>query len=195
MMTNMTAELIDAVKAGDGDRVANLITSDPSLLSAKGPNGVSAILLAMYHGKPAIAQIFIDRGAVLDLHEAAATGQLERLRELLTNENINTASPDGFQPLGLACYFGHEEVARYLIEAGADVKLASENSMQVQPIHAATARRSPAIVRLLLDNGADPNARQQMGYTPLDAARQNGDEEIIDLLITRGAVDSAATGQ
>src|SRR5688572_24471049 len=61
-----------------------------------------------------------DRGALLDLHEAAATGHLERVRELSTPENVNSASADGFQALGLACYFGHEDVARYLLDAGAD---------------------------------------------------------------------------
>ena len=191
----MADELIESIKSGDGDRVAELLRRDPSLLSAKGPNGVSAVLLAMYHGKPDIAQLFIERGATLDLHEAAATGHIERLRELATPENVNTAGADGFQPLGLACYFGHRDVAEFLMSLGADVKLASENTMRVQPIHAATARRSLEIVRLLLENGADPNACQQMGYTPLDAARQNGDGAIAELLRSYGARDSAATGQ
>ena len=194
-MMSMSAELIEAVKAGDSDRVAGLLQRDPSLLSAKSPDGVSAILLALYHGKPEIARLFVDRGAVLDLHEAAATGMLERVKELATPGGVNDAGADGFQPLGLACYFGHEEVARFLIEAGADVHLASKNTMQVQPIHAAIARRSVELVKLLLESGADPNARQQMGYTPLDAARQNGDTEIIDLLRAHGARDSAASGQ
>lgn len=191
----MSAELIEAVKAGDSDRVAGLLQQDSSLLSAKSPDGISAILLALYHGKPEIARLFVDRGAVLDLHEAAATGRLDRLKELATPDRVNEAAADGFQPLGLACYFGHEEVAQYLIEAGADVSLASKNTMQVQPIHAATARRSFALVKLLLEHGADPNARQQMGYTPLDAARQNGDREIIELLTAHGARDSAASGR
>jgi ankyrin repeat protein len=172
-----------------------MLDADDSLLSARDQNGVSAVLLAMYHGKPAIAQLFIDRGAELDLHEAAATGRLERVRELAAAADVNTAGADGFQPLGLACYFGHEDVARFLLSAGADVKLASKNAMQVQPIHAATARRSASIVKLLLENGADPNARQQMGYTPMDAARQNGDREIMDLLSAHGARDRPATGQ
>ena len=188
-------ELIDAVKAGDAEKVVRLLDADSSLLSAGDANGVSAILLAMYHGKPAIAQLFIDRGARLDLHEATATGQIERVRELAPASDINAAGADGFQPLGLACFFGHEEVARFLISVGADVSLASKNTMQVQPIHAATARRSASIVRLLLENGADPNAQQQMGYTPMDSAVQNGDREIIDLLSAHGARGRAATGQ
>jgi ankyrin repeat protein len=193
-MIGMT-ELIDAVKAGDGEQVARMLNADASLLSSRDANGVSAILLAMYHGKAAIAQLFIDRGAPLDLHEAAATGQLERVRELAPASDINAAGADGFQPLGLACYFGHEEVARFLIGAGAGVTLASKNTMQVQPIHAATARRSVSIVRLLLENGADPDAQQQMGYTPMDSAMQNGDHEIIELLKAHGARGRAATGQ
>lgn len=186
-MTDMTTQLIEAVKAGDAARVRSLLAGDPSLLAAKGSNGVSAILLAMYHGKPEIARIFIEHRASLNLHEAAATGQFDRVRELATRENVNSAGADGFQALGLACYFGHEEVARWLIDAGADVNLAAENAMKVCPIHAAAARRSPALVRLLLEHGADANARQQMGYTPLHSAYQHDDREIIDLLVAHGA--------
>jgi ankyrin repeat protein len=40
---------------------------------------------------------------------------------------------------------------------------------------------------LLLDRGADVNARQQLGFTPLHAAAGNGDEAMADLLLARGA--------
>jgi ankyrin repeat protein len=45
---------------------------------------------------------------------------------------------------------------------------------------------------LLLDNGADPNARQQSGFTPLHSAAQHGATELAQLLIERGA-DPAST--
>jgi cytohesin len=48
-------------------------------------------------------------------------------------------------------------------------------------------------VRLLLEAGADPNARQEGGFMPLHAAAQNGDRESAEALLERGADASAAT--
>jgi ankyrin repeat protein len=52
------------------------------------------------------------------------------------------------------------------------------------------AGRSAESVKLLLDAGADPNAQQESGFTPLMAAEQHDDREIIDLLLQAGAAPS-----
>lgn len=182
----MSSELFSAIKAGDLSQVTALLDANPSLLSATDDKGVSAILTAAYHGRSDIANLFVTRRTALDIFEAAATGDLGRVRELAAE--ANATSPDGFQPLGLACFFGHTSVAEFLIlEAGADVHVASKNQMRVQPIHAAAARRSATLVRTLLENGADPNARQHLGFTALHAAAQQGDERTAELLLTAGA--------
>src|SRR5437868_3016214 len=67
-------------------------------------------------------------------------------------------SQDGFPLLGLAIFFRHPELAR-----------------------------DAATMRLLLDRGAEVNARQQLGFTPLHGAAGNGDEAMVDLLLARGA--------
>jgi ankyrin repeat protein len=103
-------------------------------------------------------------------------------------------SADGFPPVALAAFFGHPNVVRLLLDRGADPNQQAQNAMQVRAIHAAVARRSAEIVRMLLDAGADPNARQQGGYTPMDAAVQNGDQEIIALLVKHGAKQAEAGG-
>lgn len=182
----MSSELFSAIRAGDLDAVTALLDATPSLLAARDDKGVSAILTAAYHGKNDIARLFVDRGAALDIFEASALGNLARVRELM--DHANDTSADGFQPLGLACLFGHTDVAEFLIrEAGADVHTASKNQMRVQPIHAAAARRSATLVKTLLEQGADPNARQHLGYTALHAAAQHGDEATADLLLKAGA--------
>jgi ankyrin repeat protein len=187
----MNEDLAEAIKAGDTGAVNALLDAQPDLLHARAPNGVSAISLAMYHGKPEIARAFINRGAVLDLFEACSAGVLDSVRDLVPQHGADAISPDGFPALGLACFFGHEDIARYLLDAGADPNLAATNSFRVAPIHAATARRSGKIVRLLLERGADPNARQQNGFTPLHSAAQSGDSAIVDLLLQHGADPSA----
>jgi uncharacterized protein len=61
------------------------------------------------------------------------------------------------------------------------------------PLHSAAATGDPEarfeLAKLLLEHGADPNARQQDDFTPLMAAEHNGDERLRRLL-----VDSGATG-
>jgi uncharacterized protein len=125
--------------------------------------------------------------------EASAAGRAERLRELLEGDPslANAWADDGFQPLGLASFFGHVEAARLLVERGAEVNSASRNEMKVMPLHSAVATGDPdarfELAKLLLEHGADPNARQQDDYTPLMAAEHHGDERLRALLLEHGA--------
>src|SRR5205814_1523496 len=154
-----------------------------SLLQATaGP--VSAILLAVYHGRHDIAQLFLDRGAELTFGEAVALGDTQRVHALLAGQPslLHDYTPDGFPPAGLAIFFRHPELARDLIERGADVSAASRNAQRVAPIHAAASVADTASTRLLLERGADPNARQHLGYAPLHAAAANGDRATTELL-------------
>jgi uncharacterized protein len=187
-------ELVDAVKAGDAARVARLLDSDPSLLSAS-ERGTSAILLAMYHGHPEVARMFVDRGAKLTIHEAAAVGDSLAVHSLLQADPslLDRCGDDGFQPLGLAIFFRHPHIARMLIEAGADVSAPAQNAMHVAPLHAAAAVCDRDSIELLLARGADPNTRQQSDYTPLHALAGRGDIESAKLLVARGADRKAKT--
>jgi ankyrin repeat protein len=59
--------------------------------------------------------------------------------------------------------------------------------MRVQPLHSAAAARNLEGARHLLAAGADSNAEQQDGFLPLDAAVQNGDDAMQELLRAHGA--------
>lgn len=153
---------------------------------------MSDVLGAIYRGDRDEAERLAD-GKELDIFEASALGRTERVRELLDadRELANAWAEDGFQPLGLASFFGHEDAARVLVEHGAEVNSASRNPMRVMPLHSAAAAQDPdvrfSIAKLLLEAGADPNARQQDDYTPLMAADQHGDSRLRELLVAHGA--------
>jgi ankyrin repeat protein len=181
-------ELLEAIRKGDAAAVAALLDADPALLRASaGPT--SAILLAVYHGRADIARLFTDRGAELTFGEAIALGESDRVRATLDGDPslLHAFTPDGFPPVGFAIFFRHPDLARELIERGADVSAAARNDQRVAPVHAAAAVCDAVSMRLLLERGADPNARQQVGFTALHGAANSGDRATAELLLAHGA--------
>ncbi len=154
---------------------------------------MSELLQAIYRGDLARADELLASDPELDVFEAAAIGRTARLSELLDEDSslANAWADDGFQPLGLASFFGHVDAARFLVEHGAEVNSASRNDLQVMPLHSAAATGDPDVryelAKLLLEHGADPNARQQDDFTPLMAADQNEDDRLRALLVEHGA--------
>ncbi len=131
----------------------------------------------------------------LDVFDAAAVGRTHGLEALLDGEpGLATAwSADGFTALHLAAFFGQEDAAKILLERGAEPNVVARNAtIVVTPLHSAAAGAHSAIVKLLLAAGADPNARQPGGFTALDAAQQNGDDESAEALLAAGATPRPA---
>jgi ankyrin repeat protein len=182
------SEFTEAIKQGNADRVAELADGDPSLLRAT-ENGVTPILFAIYNGKADIAQLLVEHGAPVSFAEAVALGDEARVDAMLADDPdvLSTRSTDGFTVVGLAIFFRHPELARHLIERGADIHAAAENAMRVAPVHAAAGVCDRETMAVLLARGADPNARQQMDVTPLHGAASRGDVEMAKLLLAHGA--------
>jgi uncharacterized protein len=194
-MAGTTSDIFDAIAAGDLGRVRELIAEDSAIAGARDAEGLSAVTQARYHGEDDIVEALLGADPELDVLEAAAVGRFERVRELLEDDAalVTALSPDGFTPLHLAAFFGHPEVARLLVERGADTDVVARNPMRVRPLHSAAAARQLEIAQLLVDDGADVNAPQERGFTPLHAAAQNGDLELARLLLGRGADREQAT--
>jgi ankyrin repeat protein len=151
---------------------------------------VSDALQALYDGDAERAQKLLPPEDRLSLFEAAAFGAVERLRAILDADPARVAalSDDGFTALHLAVFGEQEDAARLLLERGADVNALSTGAIaKVRPLGTAAFVRSTRMARLLLDAGADVNGEGEGGFTALDTAVQNGDEEMIALLLERGA--------
>ena len=150
---------------------------------------VTPILMALYQGKTEEARLLAERAPTLSFGEAAALGDLERVRLLLADDPslLDSRTADGYPALGLAIFFRQPHVARFLIEQGADVNAAADNAQHVAPLHAAAAVQDRASMELLLARGADANAKQQLDYTPLHGAAARGDTEMAKLLLAHGA--------
>ena len=187
----MRAEFLQAVKKGERETVEQMLAADPSLIAARDENGVSAILLSHYYGKPEIAHVLLSKQPQLDVFEATTAGDVDRVRELVTIDRslANAWSADGFFPLGLAAFFKRLAVARVLLEHGADVRMASRPA-GFTPLHSAVADEASAhvkdLVRMLLDAGADPNARSTTDGTPLHTAAFTGNVAVLQMLLAAG---------
>ena len=183
------SDLFAAIDADDTVAVERLLAAAPELTSAKGEDGVSAILRALYRRREGALAALVLAAPALDLFESAALGETERVEEILAGDpsQIGARSPDGFTALHLAAFFDRGPAAEVLIAKGADVNAPAGNPSRVTPLGSAAAGRSAAVVGALLGAGADPNACQAGGFAPLHSAAQNGDLPSIELLLAHGA--------
>jgi ankyrin repeat protein len=162
-------------------------------------------------------------GGLTALMIAAREGDLESARALLdAGAAVDQTSEYGWTPLLAAINNRNYGLARLLIERGADVNLANKGAWT--PLYLATDNRNieggdyPVpkpdldhleIVRLLLERGANPNARIREntltrtiftmqwffedGATPFIRAAQSSDTALMKLLLQYGADPAVAT--
>jgi ankyrin repeat protein len=188
-------EAFEAVNAGDADRLRELLERDPGLATARGADGVSLIRSARYTMRAELVEIVLAADPELDVHDAAAVGDVDRLRQLADQSPalVRAHASDGYTPLHLAAFFGGAPAVRLLLDRSADPRAVAANDSRVAPVHSAAAAGDRESVRLVLDAGGDPNARQRGGFTPLHAAASSGDRELADLLLANGADPTTAT--
>lgn len=185
----------DAIRCGDAGAVNALLDQDTTLLSAKNQQSQSPVLFATYNRQKEIRDLLLSRGAVLELPEAAASGDLARVKELVERDPslANSYSPDGFPVLALAAVFDHLEVAKYLHAKGGNLNAVATNGSGYTALTGAVASGHTDVVKWLLGRGVSPNYSYANGYTPLLTAAANGHLEILKALLAHGADLGAKT--
>ena len=188
-------ELFEAIRTGDAEKVRSLCAANAALVNARNARGQSAVLMACYTGRKEIRDVLVENGAMLELHEAAAAGNLARVKETVgaNPELAKSYSPDGFPVLALAAAFGHEEVAQYLHGKGAEINAVATNGTAYTALTGAVASGHAAIVKWLAQNSADVNYRYAKGHSPLLEAVANGRLDIVKILVAHGADPHART--
>jgi ankyrin repeat protein len=145
-----------------------------------------------------------DKDGVSLIKWCAYYGDVSAIRFLLANGE-SAASLAG--ELNAAAFHGHWRLCQFLIENGANPNQALDDTGET-PLHAALCKTSPShdrVIRVLMANGADPNAKTKVGVTtgsfmrdcrtkgetPLHRAAAFGSGESIQLLLYAGAIKEA----
>lgn len=186
----MSQQLVNMIRRGQKTEIAAIVAEEPAAARARDAQGVSLLMWSVYARQPEITVCLRSVAGDLDVFEAAALGDCARLHELIAADAMQvwSVSGDGWAPLHLACGFAGPEVVRLLLEHGAHAHQYSHNPQHNQPLHAAVALSgSQDTVRLLLDAGAEVDAPQAGGFTPLHQAAAAGKADIVTLLLDRGA--------
>lgn len=124
-----------------------------------------------------------------EVHEAIAAGDAARIGELLRADPdlINQRDTNRTEdlPIHTAAIHGQVEIARTLLEAGAEVDAADADNST--PLHDATIMRHPEMVMFLLEQGADVNRRDYNAGYALSFAASGGDPAIVQMILDAGA--------
>ena len=206
--------LIDALRAADRQEAIRLIEGGADV-NAADSLGTTPLMWAARYGDAVIIDRLINAGAnaaaesvlgVTPMSEAALIGSEAAIRELLTaGVDPDSPNPEGETALMLVVRTGRVEAAEVLINAGADVN-AKERWAGQTALMWAGAQLQPEMVKLLLANGAEVDARSsvrewtrkvsseprpkelaQGGLTPLMFAARTGCIECAELLLGAGA--------
>lgn len=127
------------------------------------------------------------------IYDAAHAGEVDRVETWLKSnrDSLNSEIADGFNLLHIASAFGHERLVAHLLDRGALVNANATNKAGETALHLAAAHREDKVAARICDrliaNGAELNAKQIGGQTPLHHAVARGSEALIETLILAGA--------
>jgi len=201
--------VFQAVHDRNTDALKKLLKKDDDLVNTEskaykslsyfGWEQMRPLYFALKLADPATADVLTAHGASLNIFEAAALGDVSRIRELAAVEpEVVHATRDHYDCTPLHCCRDKIDAARALIGLGADVNRTSHKTWM--PLHGRAEHGDVAMVELLLENGADISATSYMG-TPLHAAVGGFQHEppeqwteVVNLLLNAGADINASAG-
>jgi ankyrin repeat protein len=196
--------------------IAELLLANKAEVNAKAKDGSTPLHFAAQINSKDVAELLLanganvnarDNGGYTPLHWAANECSIDVTKLLLANKaEVSAKAKDGYTPLHFAAQmFSYKQVAELLLAKGAEVN--ARNADGETPLHVVV--REPlkmiglgsviggdlkfmleggntSVVELLMDKGADVNAKDNNGKTPLREALNHGFKDIAKLLHQHG---------
>jgi uncharacterized protein len=153
-------DISEAACLGDCDCLRRLISSDAMRARAVSGDGWPPLHLSAAFASAEAVTLLLEHGA--HIHQIS--------HNPLRNQALHACIALG----------NSVEVARLLVEAGADVNAAAAGGYT--PLHLAASNGNREIIALLLENGANREARCDQGKIPADYARERGHVDVLALL-------------
>ncbi len=125
-----------------------------------------------------------------DVFSVARTGTKSDMQRIVAQKAtaVNERNESGFTPLILAVYRSNNEVAKFLVDSGADVNASSGMGTALM---AAIVKGNTEMALYLLDHKADPNLKDDKGMTALMYAAMFRSASLIKPLLAKGADKTA----
>lgn len=187
---DMIEQLKTHLQNKEVEKTISLLEQNPEILDLKDENGTSALLLIAYSGLDKAFERAIELKKGFTFHEAIVCGKMDAVKNYLSVSHtalVNAHSEDGFTPLSLAAFFNQTEIAKLLIDEGANPNLHAKNPAKVNALHAAIAKENYELCTLFIKKGVDVNAVQTQNVTALHSAVHRGNLNLTKLLVENGA--------
>jgi len=162
--------VFEAAGRGDLAAVQALVAADSALVAARDQRQNTPLHFAAMAGNAEIVTLLLGRGA-----------------------DVNAANYQQETPLHWAVLRNHHSVVELLLRRGARVD-PTESYRRTPLLLVARETGNLEMARRLLDAGADVNARDRFGSTPLELSAWRGFRDVVDLVLDRGATVPADSG-
>ncbi|CZR65340.1 related to nucleoside phosphorylase [Phialocephala subalpina] len=140
-----------------------------------------------HHARAVLAEVEQLRQLVLKLLESEhkVSGCSQAMMASGSYPGYSQRVPEQMTGLHLVAYFGVDKAVQFLISSDSPDP---EDSYGRTPLSWAAENGHEAVVKLLLDKGAEPETKDtEYGQTPLSWAAENGHEAVVKLLLDKGA--------
>ena len=209
---NLSIPLIEAVKNNDLKQTQQLIENSADI-NVRDENNATVLMWAAYKADFEIFRFLVEKGAdytqkgIIFTTEdrssyygnliaiAVAENKIDLLKFLYEKCNIHiddkefdwkTQRDEGWTALQWASYLGRIEAVNYLIDNGANINIYNITD-SITPLIYSLQNQKYEVAMILIEEGADLDLKDNLGWTALHYAARDGSNEVVDLLLVGSA--------